>query len=73
MNTRKVEEYLKRLKRREKFLEQRVKDRTETDNSHYDRAELAALKWLIRYAEDTIIEAAEHQYKWFEEQEGRNE
>lgn len=73
MNTRKVEEYLKRLKRRERFLEQRVDGKGLSVDSHYDRAELAALKWSIRYVEDTIIEAAEHQYKWFEEQEGRNE
>lgn len=68
MNTRKVDDYLKRLKRRERFLERRAEDK-EYEKSHYDRAELVALKWLIRYAEDTILEAAEHQAKWFEESE----
>lgn len=71
MQTRRVEEYLKRLKRRERFLEQRAEGRA-YESSHYDRAELLALSWIIRYAEDTIIEAADHQAKWFEEK-GYNE
>ena len=70
MDTRKVDEYLKRLKRRERFLENRVGDK-ELEKSHYDRAELSALKWIIRYAEDTSQEAVEHQSKWFKE--GNNE
>lgn len=66
MNTRQVDEYIKRLKRREKFLEQRAAEKEE-EKSHYDRAELLALKWVIAYAEDTILEAADHQNKWFNE------
>lgn len=66
MNTRQVQEYLKRLKRRELFLEQRAEGRAE-EKSHYDRAELLALKWVIAYSEDTLLEASEHQYKWFNE------
>lgn len=66
MDTRRVDEYVKRLKRRERFLEERVGDKEE-EKSHYDRAELQALKWMIRYVQDTPIEAAEHQTKWFNE------
>lgn len=64
MNPRKVQDYLKRLKRREVFLEERIGD---NENAHYDKAELAALKWIIRYAEDTLLEASEHQAKYFNE------
>jgi hypothetical protein len=66
MDTRRVDDYLKRLKRREKFLAERV-DGKDVDKSHYDRAELTALQWLIRFAEDNIEQAAEHQVKWFNE------
>lgn len=66
MDTRRVDDYLKRLKRRERFLSNRVDDKS-VDKSHYDRAELIALQWIIRYAEDTMLEAAEHQNKWFNE------
>jgi hypothetical protein len=62
--------YLKRLKRREKFLEDRVKG-TELDKSHYDRAELMALKWILKYTEDTPNEAENHQSKWFKDQEDK--
>lgn len=72
MEIRKVEEYIKRLKRRERFLATRAGDREE-EKSHYDRAELIALQWMIRYVEDTIIAAAEHQYKWFNEKGDKNE
>lgn len=64
MNNRQVDEYIKRLKRRERFLESRANGRDE-DKSHYDRAELSALRWVIRYVEDTSLQAAEHYYKMF--------
>jgi len=64
MNHRQVQEYLKRMKRREKFLEERIEGKEE-EKSHYDRSELMALTWMIRYVEDTIDTAAEHQYNWF--------
>lgn len=64
MNTRKVDEFLKRLKRRETFLENRIGDAQE-EKSHYDRAELYALNWMIAYVEDTILAAAEHQETYF--------
>lgn len=66
MNTRRVEEYLKRLKRRERFLEGRAEGR-DYESSHYDRAELTALRWIIRYAEDTILDAADHNTKYSNE------
>lgn len=69
VNTRKVEEYIKRIKRRKRFLEQRIEDRDDSNKAHYDRSELSAITWMIRYVEDTILEAADHQNKWFEEQE----
>lgn len=68
MNYRKVDEYIKRLKRREAFLEARVGDK-EIEKSHYDRAELAALSWIIRYAEDTPEQAADHQANWHKEKD----
>lgn len=64
MNYRQVDEYVKRLKRRERFLENRANGRDE-DKSHYDRAELSALRWVIQYVEDTPLQAAEHYYKMF--------
>lgn len=72
MDTRRVDDYLKRLKRRENFLEERVDDKA-LERSHYDRAELRALQWIIRYAEDTVLVAAEHQTKWFKEIEDNDE
>lgn len=71
MDTRRVDDYIKRLKRRERFLEQRSEDK-DIEKSHYDRAELMALKWIIRFAEDNVLEAAEHQTKWFNEQGEKN-
>ena len=68
MNYRKVDEYIKRLKRRETFLESRVSDK-EVERSHYDRAELAALSWIIRYTEDTFEQAVEHQANWHKEKD----
>lgn len=69
MNYRKVDEYIKRLKRREAFLEERALNK-EVEKSHYDRAELAALSWAIRYVEDTFEAAAEHQNsQWRENDE----
>lgn len=67
MNTRQVDEYLKRLKRRERFLEDRIEHYIERDKVHYDKAELIALQWAIRYIEDTKLEAADHQGKYFNE------
>ena len=64
MNDRQIDEYIKRFKRRERFLENRTDGRDE-GKSHYDRAELGALRWVIRYIEDTKIIAAEHHYKMF--------
>lgn len=66
MDTKRVEDYLKRLKRREKFLSDRIGDK-DVNKSHYDRAELTALQWAIRFAEDNIEQAAQHQNKWFNE------
>lgn len=66
MNTRTVDEYIKRLKTHERFLETKLSEKEE-EKSHYLRAELLALSWVIRYAEDTILEAADHQNKWFNE------
>lgn len=70
MDSRRVDDYLSRLKRRESFLESRIVGR-EVEQSHYDRSELMALQWSIRYIEDTIIEAAEHQSKYFKEMSER--
>lgn len=72
MDDRRVAEYVKRLKRRERFLEDRVQDK-EYEKSHYDRAELQATKWAIEYIEDTPVEAAAHQHQWFKRIEGSNE
>lgn len=66
MDTRRVDEYLKRLRKQVDFLEERLAGKEE-DKSHYARAELIALKWIISYVEDTPLEAAEHQHKWFNE------
>ena len=68
MHYRKVDEYIKRMKRREIFLESRVAD-SDVEKSHYDRAELAALSWMIRYIEDTFEQAAEHQSSWHKEKD----
>lgn len=70
MNTRQVEIYLKRLKDHERFLEKKLNEKAE-HKSHYLKAELLALSWMIRYTEDNIQEAASHQYKWFQELEGK--
>jgi hypothetical protein len=67
MNTRKVQDYVKILKRRERFLENRINDREDEEKTHYDRAELSATNWTIRYIEDTILTAAEHQSGQFKE------
>lgn len=61
MNTRKVDEYVKRLKRRSRYLEQ-----NSGDTAHYAWAELTALDWAIRYIEDTEIDAADHLTEYFE-------
>ncbi len=65
MSTRQVDEYLKRLKRLLKFQEQKLEEK-EPEKSHYLIAETLALRWIIEYTEDTIIEAADHQSKWKE-------
>lgn len=70
MNTRHVEDYLKRLKEHERFLEKKLREKEES-KTHYLKAELLALRWMISYTEDTIQEAAEHQYKWLQENEVR--
>lgn len=70
MNTRYVEGYLKRLRERQDYLEQKIREKeavSSEESSHYLKAELLALSWVIRYTEDTIIEAAEHQDKWINE------
>lgn len=66
MDTRRIDNYIKILKNRRAFLENKI-DEKEEDKSHYLRAELLALNWVIAYIEDTSIEAAYHQYKWFNE------
>lgn len=66
MKPRQVQEYLKRLKGLEKFLEMRIENRSK-EKAHYYKAELYALQWSIRYIEDTFLEAAEHQAKYFKE------
>lgn len=64
MNTRQVDEYVKRMKRRQRFLEDCVNRGTDTG---FDHSELAALEWAIRYIQDTTLEAADHQSKYFNE------
>lgn len=67
MNTRQVDTYVKVLKRRESFLQKRINEREDENKSHHDRHELYAISWAIRYIEDTIITAAEHQSGRFKE------
>ncbi len=67
MDTRRVDDYVKRMKRREQFLKDRIEFNLDKDKVHYDKAELIALQWMIRYVEDTPMEAAAHQTKWFNE------
>jgi len=66
MNIRETQDYLKRLKHHLVFLELKLEQKEEA-KSHYLRAEMSALEWIIRYAEDTILEASEHQNKWTQE------
>lgn len=66
MDIRQTQDYLKRLKHHLIFLELKLEQKDE-DKSHYLRAEISALKWIVRYAEDTIVEASEHQSKWSKE------
>ena len=61
MNTKQVETYLEILKRRESFLKKRIKEREDQTKSHHDRHELFAISWAIKYIEDTLTTAAEHQ------------
>jgi hypothetical protein len=72
MGIRQVQEYIKILERREEFLQERIGDR-EKEKSHYDRAEKAAIEWAIRYLQDTIVAAGDHQYKWATEGWGKDE
>lgn len=65
MSTRQVDEYVKRLRRLLKFQEEKLRDK-DPEKSHYLAAETLALNWIIEYAEDTILEASDHQRKWRE-------
>lgn len=66
MDTRRVDGYVKDLKSHQRFLEKKLAEKDEA-SSHYLKRELLALTWVIAYAEDTVLEAADHQYKWFNE------
>lgn len=70
MNVRKTEEYVRRLRRRERHLENRIDSR---EKLSYDIAERNTLSWIIQYVEDTLEAAAEHQAKWQEEKNEQNE
>lgn len=63
-----TDEYIKRLKRRRDYL-----DKSAGDDDHYAKSELAALEWAIAYIEDTIIDAADHQQKYFETKKENND
>jgi hypothetical protein len=66
MDTRRVDDYIGRLKNELKFLEQLLEERPE-GKQHYLKKDIMALKWVIRFAEDNVLLAAEHQTKWFNE------
>lgn len=66
MDTRKVDEYIKRLKNELSFLEEVLADRPE-GKQHYLKKDILALRWVISFAEENTLLAAEHQSKWFNE------
>lgn len=66
MNTRVIQEYLKRIERRVTFLTNLVKT-AEEDEMHREKAELMALSWVVAYIKDTELVAADHQYQWFKD------
>lgn len=66
MDTRRVDDYIKRLKNELSFLEDVLENRPE-GKQHYLKKDILALKWVIRFAEDNVLLAAEHQTKWFNE------
>lgn len=68
MSTRIVDDYVKRLKRRRDYL-----SKTAEDGDHYAKAELAAVEWAIAYIEDTLIDAADHQSRYFDNKKGSND
>lgn len=67
MNTRYVDEYLKRLKDHERFFKNKLQEK-EQGKSHYLMKELIALQWIIKFVEDNMVIAAEHQSKMFKDQ-----
>jgi len=66
MDTRRVDDYISRLKNELRFLEQVLTERPE-GKQHYLKKDILALQWVIRFAEDNVLLAAEHQNKWFNE------
>ena len=72
MDTRRVDHYIERLKNELSFLEKVLKNREE-GKQHYLKKDILALRWVIRFAEDNMLLALEHQYKWFTEGLGKDE
>ena len=62
-----VDEYILRLERRKKYLEQTAQ------NNHFAKSELATLEWAIAYIKATPLESATHQQIYFKNKKERKD